>query len=395
MATMLEIAKDCFEDLYIYSPPYITERLMAVSGCHIANLCNMLAVENKRGGITKHGRPENLRQHCAIVIPSGFGKSTYLRSLFHDLTGLMGSQTLQTSVRATFSKEAWLGTHLKNEGEVTTTDGIFQRFKHGIVAADEYARLSVLMCGDGIEHDEVYLLTALDTDMATKDLSTGSIELKGIATTIVAGMRIPHEPLAMTSGLSRRFTFELFLPTLEDSKAIKDINRNRKAAKYDMDTYRQEMEMTVRDIMDGMMHGFPTALNYSAIEQWCDARDIPHFEEDIYKRLAVGFSVATGHFPIISLTPELESLFNNEIGSRQVMKSNTMAEAVARVVRGSSLRVSIAGNDYPGIPTAKVTSFFEKYYQLQTVAIRSAISGARGRGLKQDTVRGESWLFQP
>lgn len=390
---ILEICREAFSDHNIFTPPYILERVLSGFGCHLANLANMVSLDNGRGGMTKHGRPENFRQHVCLVIPSGFGKSTILRTLFHETSGIL-SDKLHCSVRSTFSKESWMGSQSKDQGQVHTTDGIFHRFKRGIVAADEYARLAILMSGDGIDNDEVYLLTALDTDTATKDLSTGTIEVTGIGTTIISGLRVPREPLTMTSGLSRRFTFELFMPTIGDAKAIKKMNRQRgdRKPKFTIPEYRLECGDLIESFLSTNSAGFPPILDYSYINEWCDKVDVPHFEEDIYRRLAIGYSVINGTFPSIELTPELEYMFENEIETRSTLKGNVLAEGIRKVVEASPC-MSICGIEKHCLPLDSVTSFFRSYYQMSGIEIRGAISASKSLGVRMDKIGTVSYLM--
>lgn len=391
--TILDLCREAFDVNCIYTPPFILERVLSGVGCHLANLANMIALENGKVGIRKHGSPENFRQHVCLIIPSGFGKSTILRTLFGSQTGLLSDQ-LQTSIRGTFSTESWLGTQSREQGSTVTSDGVFQRYKRGIVAADEYARLAILMSGDGIANDEVYLLTALDTAEATKDLSSGSIEVTGIGTTIMPGLRIPHAPLTMTSGLSRRFTIELFLPTLADARVIKELNRMRgeRVPTRTFASYRHDVGQLVAEFLGHYISGFPPQLKFDHINKWCDTRDIPHFEEDIYRRLALGYSVVAGTFPTVPLTAELEYMFENEITTRLALKSDVLAEAVLRIVKSSPTALS-NGIPHPTIRLDVLSSFLRSYYQMKGIEIRAAIAASRNLGVRIDLVGGAKSLI--
>jgi hypothetical protein len=210
-------------------------------------------------------------------------------------------------------------------------------------------------------------------------------------------MRIPHEPVPMTSGLSRRFTFELFLPGPFEADLIKAANRNRKQSTFSNDIYQQEVELAVNNVANLLNQGFPTELDFSAVDSWCDTQDIPHFEEEIYRRLSVGWAVVQGYFPQIRMDKVLVSLFENEIKTRETLKSNAMGEVVMEVVRSNFRATHETFNSTegskPSMELSKLTRFMARYYQLPVPQIRSAISVAKGRGLRQETVDGDTIVY--
>lgn len=209
--SLISVCKEVMEGLRLIPIPYAIERLCSSIGCHIANLHNL---ENEE--LWHAGMLANLRIHVVYMAPSGFAKTTLFRLFLDPEYGLLSKAQILTDLKTTFSQESWLGT-ITEEG---TTEGVLQRYSEGIIGADDWQRLKVLMEGEGINHDEAYLMSALESGCASKELALGSIEENRIGMTFWCGIR--PTKIALTSGLARRFSFQAFFPTIKSAQEFKE-----------------------------------------------------------------------------------------------------------------------------------------------------------------------------
>jgi hypothetical protein len=106
-----------------------------------------------------------------------------------------------------------------------------------------------------------------------------------------------------------------------------------------------------------------TELDYSEIEEWIDTQyDIPHFEENIFKRLAVGWSVINDYLPEIKMDSGLDALLRDEVNARDVIRDNPEHEAVKQILLSSG-----------EVSQVHLMKFLEKNYQLHKVQVRHLI----------------------
>lgn len=133
------------EELKLAEVPYLVERCCSSSCCHFLNLYNL-----KEKQFHNSGLPTDFREHLLYMAPSGWGKSVIYRIFLEEEYGLLSGVGIPTDVQDTYSTEAWMGTVQstnKDTGEVRMSAGVFERYAQGIIAADEYAKLAVLMEG--------------------------------------------------------------------------------------------------------------------------------------------------------------------------------------------------------------------------------------------------------
>jgi hypothetical protein len=365
--TIFDTISTEFDRLGLVRVPLALERLTSSVGCHILNMSNLADKRFYYGG-----NLENFRTCVVFMAPSGYSKSQHFNFFLNPRSGILAKSGIMVSLRGTFSQESWMGTISNGEA----SKGIFSTHKQGIVGADEFMRIGSMMNDIGSNNDEVYLMKALDSDTLTKDLAYGQIEETDIGMTFWAGIRPCI--LGLKSGMARRFSFQIFLPTVHDSVEFRKASRDgRLCTKVSEDAQNQ----VTKDIIEALdtMKGIDS-IDYSDVEDWVDAKGfIPHFEESIFKRLAAGWSVATGTFPKIPMTPRLALLLENEIISRDVIRSNPEMEA-------AKLSVASVGR----IKENNLRKFMEKNYQLHKVQVDALMAEMFRR---EELMRDGDWLM--
>ena len=335
-----------YDRLGLVRVPLALERMISSVGCHIINMSNLADKRFYHGG-----NLENFRMCTVFMAPSGYSKSQHFGFFLNNRSGILAKSGVQISLRGTFSQESWMGTISNGEA----SKGIFSTHKQGIVGADEFMRLGNMMNDVGTNNDEVYLMKALDSDIVTKDLAYGQIEEADIGMTFWAGMR--PSILGLKSGLARRFTFQIFLPTIKDSVAFRKASREGKMCTRVSEEAQNQVTQDILKILEAIKP--IDKINYKEIEDWVDKKGfIPHFEEVIFKRLAVGWAIVNGTFPDIHITPPLERLLEDEISSRDIIRSNPEMEAIRRVLKASGK-----------VKDGNLRKFLEKNYQLHKVQV--------------------------
>jgi len=308
----------------LYIVPSALERFCASIGGHILNLANIDHKMFLKGRI-----PMNFRTHVIYIAHSGWTKSTYNRLLLRDKYGLLWNDDafMPVDVHTTFSKAAWLGTVRKNEksGDMDTCDGVLTQYKRGIVGADDYQALKLMLEGEGIDQDEAALLNALDTDHAIKNLSMKKIVINNIGMSLWAGMR-PCKIDMSKSGFARRLSIGYFTPNRMEARVFKTLARNEIEANYDLELegYEPVMLNELRDTYDMIKECgvFDLKDHLGEVYEFLNQYDIPHFEENIYRGLAIGFSVAQGNYPDIKVDKRCRELMESEILNREIMKTD-------------------------------------------------------------------------
>lgn len=357
----------------------VMERMAASVGGHVLNLANL----DHRIFLEKNKCPRNFRIHIVYVAPSGWTKSTYFRLLLRSSHGLLSNPLFPTDVHSSFSLASWMGTNVKDDsGQFRTKPGIFEKYKTGIVGADDYQALKLLLEGEGIEEDERALITALDTDEMVKNLSSGQIRVEGIGTTCWFGMR----PCAMklTSGLARRLTFPRYFPTRKEAEEFKRLNREDIEPAQGEDQDPCAMPETLKDTYSLVEETGKVTLCMEEVNEFLSTYKMPHFEENIYRNLAIGFSVANGCYPDIHLGETGEALLRDEILSREILRSDPFRMMFYRILSDEPDRT---------IKLSSLRYFMKAYLQFTEKEADYLIAAERlGERVKVETVDGQKMV---
>jgi len=329
---MHDVHKECG----LVDIPFMTERLSASIGGHILNLRNLdLADKTPRKAMYDSGELENHRLHVCILAPSGFGKSTEIRLALAQRTGILNAtEYFKTSVRTTFSKESWMGTQtIDKDGNPKGHAGVFEKCKRDIIGADEFMRFIGMMQEHAVNeysNEEAYLLTCLQHDQATKDLSSGSIPINNIGTTMWVGSRIAS--IDMRHGLARRMLFQIFIPTPSICKVYREKQRSASKKKPISPQAKQDMSIAIARVVDDLND--VDSIDYTNFYAWAEKNhpEMPHFDVTLLKRIAVGYTVSRNTLPDIVMDEGMEALLQDEINSRQMIRGRPEFEIITRTL---------------------------------------------------------------
>ena len=369
MSTFLKkIKKAVKEELRLVEVPFLVDRQCSSVCCHLLNLYNLREKE-----LFRAGNLEDFRLHLLYMAPSGWGKTVPFKQFLNPNYGFLRNLGLPTDVQASYSQESWMGTVVatnKETGDSTASKGLFERFKEGIVGADDFAKLGTMMEHDEGKNDEVYLLTGLSESRVVKNLSARPIEVNDIGMTFWCGMR-PRR-INMVSGLARRFSAQIFLP---------DINMAKKFDEADISTFHVSDDFCaeVHDILEEDVYGklagldkidtseIKKAYKFASEEDFDKGgRSTSHFDQSILRRIAIGYSLASGgSFPKLKMTPDLKALLDNEIYNRQVLRDDPLQQAVVEIVKGK-----------PGVKVDYLINFLATHYQINVYLAASLFRDA-------------------
>jgi hypothetical protein len=309
----------------------IIERMASSVGGHLMNLANL-----DHRFYVKNRLPNNFRLHMVYVAPSGYTKSTYFQFMLRSVYGLLYNKDVifPVDVHSSFSVASWLGTMKENKetGEWTATNGIMEKYKRGLIGADDYQTLKLMFDGEGIGEDERALMTALDTDEAVKNLSTGQIRIKNVGVTCWFGMRPTR--INLRSGLARRFMFSTYFPSKRESDMLRSMSRGEIKPSFEL-----EDDNATPPMLDVMTKAYnlvvetgPVELDLYDLNQYLDRWDIPHFEEKLYRTMAIGWSVANGTYPVITLGPDGKRMIEDELACREMLRTDPFRMMFYRIL---------------------------------------------------------------
>ena len=356
--------RDELELMGVICTPNIVERYCASVGAHILNAYNL---DNKKW--FEAGSPRNFRVHICAMIPSGFGKSMMMSQFLNPMYGFLSLTDIPSTMSTTFTTESWVGTVVRNNetNQWEATDGVLVRYGKGIVGADEFARLKYMMESRGEEHDVSYLLSALDKDYAEKQHSGSPVTIKDIGMTFWCGLR-PVQMNIADSGLARRFSFQTFYPTLTDMKNFKVASRKKDMCKAISEDTKMKIVDKVAEIRQNLNN--VTDFDLTDVYKFLDKNPlVPHFEEQIYTRVATGFAIATDSYPKIRMFKEMEELLDDEWKNRQHIRMNPEIEMVYAVIK-----------HHDKINKELIVSFLHGSYQLSKAKILSLVGSLKQMG---------------
>jgi len=162
------------------------------------------------------------------------------------------------------------------------------------------------------------MLTTLDSGWALKRLAPGKIEYR-THVTLWAGTQPSRFDLS--SGLGRRFYFMYFVPTKKDRRMLTSLRRKGKNVDP-QHTLLTEIRIRVDELIKNIVD-IETIWFDENLFKLFDEFHIPHFEEPLYERLAIGYNIMTKspepRFDV-ALDDRLTRLIKQEYNWRNMLK---------------------------------------------------------------------------
>lgn len=303
----------------------ILPHYVAAACCHVMNL------ENKRREFYfEHGQPADLRLHVFFTAPPGYMKTFILKRCLDRNNSLFGNSIIKTAFLGEMTTAGFIGTTEMVDGDTITHTGAAYDFQEHILGIDEFSVITNMMQSEHSKNLDNAMLTALDSGYIIKRLASGEIRYETHLTLFTGSQPARFN---LTSGLGRRFDMVYFVPSQAEQVQMRQFRREGKGVVGQNATTQAVYHLTERltdDLKRVRQLSFDDSI-YKAL----DAFRIPHFEEPLYEKLAMGMSLATQKIEedfVVKCTPQIQAVWNQEYQWRFKIKAGAQDSQVMQII---------------------------------------------------------------
>jgi len=298
----------------------------------ISTCCHLINLENqKREFALDGGRVANFRMHVFFVAPPGFMKSLMLMKFLDGPYSVLGGTDVGTGFEGAMTEAGYVGTIKAVDGEAAVVYGAAYDHQENILGIDEFAQLTNSMKMEHSINLDTAMLTSLDSGYLNKRLAMGKIRY---VTQLTLWSGSQPSRFDLSSGLGRRLMFLFFIPTREEEALIRSARRAGKNKRQPV----EKLEVIRKDVAEIMIKlKSVTKIVYDKSLYDClDEMGIPHYEEELYERMALGYTIATGNFTdVVNITvdPRLKALITRCNGWRNEIKRGSEYSQIISVIK--------------------------------------------------------------
>ncbi|QLG29991.1 hypothetical protein HUG10_20505 (plasmid) [Halorarum halophilum] len=323
-----------------YAETYIPYYLCSV-GCHMLNIRQQrLKKRGEKGIYAELGSYPNLRLNTMMVAPPGFSKTFFMELMLDPDIGIIGGTTIPTKMVQNMTEAAFVGSD--GGGDEDDYDmGLAEKYKDGILGCEEFDSLAKVMQTDHSGNLDNMLLTALDSGRVRKDMAHANINYDTNVSLFAA-----TQPMRMdlTSGFARRFMFLKFYPSPEQIDEMRASRRRGRGHDADFDqlqTFKNELGLKFSE----KVAGIDQVRGVEKLDSIFDDVGVPHFEEKVYERMAMGYSVLKADSIVteggttyldIQPTRELRHLLRQAMEWRDSLMQDVEGDQILSVLRNTS-----------------------------------------------------------
>ena len=293
--------------------------------CHVLNLEN-----KKREFYFEHGQPADLRMHMFLTAPAGYMKTFILKRFLDRRNSLFGGSAVKTAFVGSMTEAGYVGTIQMVDGDPVQIPGAAYDFMDHVLGIDEFSALSNMMEMEHSKNLDNALLTSLDSGYLVKRLGPGELRYE-THLTLFAGSQPAR--FSLTSGLGRRFLFIYFVPSLEQQKEMRIFRRLGKGMQG-----TKKLDDAVYYLTDKLIHDAQIiqSLSYDdSVYNALDKLDVPHYEEPLFEKVALGYSMATQSIAkdfVVKCSPQIEHLWGMAKDWRFKIKSGAQDSQVMQFI---------------------------------------------------------------
>jgi len=232
----------------------------------------------------EHGRIPDMRLQTLMVAPPGFSKSFLMHQCFDVDIGILWTRTIETVFQGSCTEAGWVGTYSKDGGVTVKHPGLAEEFAKGIVAIDEFTAITNALQQQHSLTFEPHLNSSLYGGHVHKRLASGDINYD-TNVTLIGGTQVTK--FDISGGLGRRFTYIFWIPSPQEIKILCNAvwdGVNVSADKTALGEYRLKLEQFQRDI-----EGIETLTFSKELREFLSNR--PHFEQQIFRKIALGYEL--------------------------------------------------------------------------------------------------------
>lgn len=252
---------------------------VASLGCHYFNLMN-----RERAVFYSLGRIPDIRMQLLFTASPGWSKSLFLKQLLSLDYGLASTGDVPTRFMGSCTEAAWVGSSDGTGANSQPSIGIAEKFKNGIIGMEEFAALSEIMHQEHSKHMEQALALSLFDGDVVKSIKNRDIDYHTDVTLWAGNQTLKFD---LSGGLFRRFFHIFWVPRMSEAEILRNAIWEGDNIRIDyprITAYRLE----VRRMIQGLNSVKRVQFNDNVREL---LKDIPHFEQIIYRNFALGYSV--------------------------------------------------------------------------------------------------------
>ena len=297
---------------------------MAAAGNHYLNMFNKLKMFYWR-----NRKVLDLRSHIILVAPPGFGKSHYIKQYMEMPYGILCKTGTQLVYQQSITAAGWVGTGSRGkDGKVHKDMGEAEEHPRAIFGCEEFKGLFTISTSAMTDA----LLATLDDGHLVKRVAAIRHDYQTYIT-MFSGTQI--ERLDLSSGLLRRLTTLVWIPTKKEENRLREIyfegdrpydEKRLKKIRWGINNRVKEAK-TIRKI--NMSQRF---------KDWAFKKNIIPYELPIYERLIMGYNFMK-HPPDphgvleCPVDKQLFEMLKNEYEWRKLCKMNLPEVMVRRRIR--------------------------------------------------------------
>ena len=281
----------------------------------------------------EQGRLRNSRLHIIMVAPPGFMKSYLIEQFLDGSHAIMHETGIDLSFMDIVTEAGLIGT-IKHgaEGNVMIEQGAAHRHMYGIIGCDEFSGITAMMKQGHSATLDPALLKLLDSGSIEKSLAAGELKYTTHFTFWASTQPMRFE---LYGGLFRRFLPIEFVPTEYEKDLIRQhrrMGRNRRPS----DSNLRNLRAAIKQLPEKMGRIKDVVFD-PAMDAYFDKKKsiVPHFEEIVYERFAVGYTIMKGNFNEtlqLVFDKELEGYMDKLIDWRLQLKRGSASSQVMRIL---------------------------------------------------------------
>jgi len=258
-------------------------------------------------------------------------KTYWLEQFLRGKQAILLGSGIDITMQAEITGAGFVGTTRFSNGESIREPGLAEQHRTAICGIEEFSAVTNMFkvsYGGGLDTS---LLQALDSGFVYKRLASGSINYK-TAITLHTGSQPSRFDLS--SGLGRRFIFIEFIPMRKDFRMLTLARRKSRGISYNpvrTDLIRRginELRVKLTKVREIEIDDH----FYDLMDKW----GVVHYEEALYEKMLLGFSVMTGNLHddtlFMEVTPVAERFLLDEINHRRSIKKGSEFSQVFAVL---------------------------------------------------------------
>ena len=270
----------------------------------------------------------NARLHILFVSPSGFMKTHYLKTMAGDDYGMFKGCGSVIGFEQEMTAPGFTGTSYTNNGNRVDYDGAAKDYENGFMLIDEFKGLTEALQGQGNGQFETQLLSALDSGRVVKRLAATRNEFI-TNFTMWTGIQ-PSCFSTSNSGLARRLTYLLCLPTSKDNEVLRNLRFKHRGSRPD--TRNMQLLWSKQKTFIAELDNIREVVFHPEVEERYRKMGHFHFEAEYYDSLLLGITLAVkGVSPTIEVDlkiPEVVRILERETEWRKQINRNPVHAAV-------------------------------------------------------------------